>query len=371
MVSQRPVEHGAEPRGLGIARSNRNREGRFGLMFKQLPAFEPTDDLLRQLAETMHESSTVPVDNPQIPAEFTFFGQFVDHDLTRDTTPLNELAADPDATTNFRSPRYDLDSVYGQGPTSDPNAAVPFDPNDPDKLLIGGSNGVSTADQDLPRQSDTKLARIGDPRNEENLIICQLQLAFLKFHNAMVDHVRTHGTGGNEVFAEAQRLARWHYQWVVVHDFVGRVMGQSMLDEILEERPGRPAKVRLNYYKPGNPNRPMMPLEFAVAAYRFGHSMIRPGYKMNDQAGGIFFGPTPTDSNLNGFRPIPARLIIDWANFYDIVGEQAPQPSRRIDAALSGPLFSLPKSVVPIPDDPTIERIGSLAHRNLSCAASE
>ncbi len=365
MVAQGQNEHGAEPRGLNIARTSRGREGRFGLMFKNLPAFEPSDDLLRQLAAAMTEAAGGAHDNPQTPAGFTFFGQFVDHDLTRDTTPLQVAEEDPDATTNFRSARYDLDSVYGQGPTSDPDAAVPFDPNDPDKLLIGGSNGPGTADQDLPRRPDTRLARIGDPRNEENLIIAQMQLAFLKFHNAMVDHVRAHGASGDEVFAEAQRLARWHYQWVVVHDFVGRVIGRGMLDQILEERPNRPAKVTLKFYKPGNPNRPMMPLEFAVAAYRFGHSMIRPGYRVNDQAGGVFFGPTPTNSNLNGFRPIPAPLVIGWEHFYEIVGQPAPQPARRIDAALSGPLFTLPESVVPIPDDPTIERIGSLAHRNL------
>src|SRR5512132_3483071 len=110
--------HGAELRGMFLTSKDRLAEGRFGAMFKRLPAFAPRDDLLEGLARTMVEDQTIPdADNlntsPRLFAGFTFIGQFIDHDITFDNTPLSLQQADPDATVNFRTPRYDLDSVYG------------------------------------------------------------------------------------------------------------------------------------------------------------------------------------------------------------------------------------------------------------------
>ena len=112
-------------RGMFLTSKNRLAEGRFGPMFKRLPAFAPSDDLLTNLAKTMVEDQSVPDDNhlntsPVLFAGFTFIGQFLDHDITLDTTPLDLQQADPDATVNFRTARYDLDSVYGRGPVNDP-----------------------------------------------------------------------------------------------------------------------------------------------------------------------------------------------------------------------------------------------------------
>ena len=139
----------------------------------------------------------------------------------------------------------------------------------------------------------------------------------MKFHNVLVDHVRAQGLRADQVFGEARRLTRWHFQWVVVHDFLPRLVGQELVDQILEERSGQPAKVKLAFYKPINPHRPMMPVEFSVAAYRFGHSMIRPRYTLNDTPGVgpvPIFGEHPTDRNLNGSRPIPRDLVIQGAS---------------------------------------------------------
>ena len=113
--------HGVPLRGMYLTSKNRLAEGRFGVMFKRLPAFAPRDDLLDGLARTMVEDQTVPDDShlntsPRLFAGFTFIGQFIDHDITFDNTPLALQQADPDATVNFRTPRYDLDSVYGRGP---------------------------------------------------------------------------------------------------------------------------------------------------------------------------------------------------------------------------------------------------------------
>ena len=366
-----PAQHGARLRGLLLPAKDRLAEGRFGLMFKGLPAFEPPDELLVKLAAGMEEPQEKPQDEPQdappsetdnyspVPSGFVLLGQFIDHDLTFDVTPIREQREDPLARVNFRSARLDLDSLYGVGPEKSPEL---YDPSDPAKLRIAGLGDPDTPD-DLPRRGDGT-AIVGDPRNDENLIICQLHLVFLKFHNALVDHARAQGFRGiDEVFAEARRLCRWHYQWVVVHDFLYRVVGQDTLDTILRKRADGAVGVKLDFYKPKNPNKPMMPIEFAAAAYRFGHSMLRAGYVINEEGGGAaLFGKQPTDSNLNGSRPCPKRLVIAWRHFFDVPGVAGPPANgaRRLDSDLSLPLFSLPASVVPPPDTHV-----SLAERNL------
>ena len=354
-------QHGALLRGIDVAKKGRSLEGKFGFMFKNLPSFEPSDELLSMLATSMEEPRATPpsvTDNPRVPAGFVLLGQFIDHDLTFDSTPLAAQHKDPHALKNFRAARFDLDSVYGAGPDENPEF---YDPGDRAKLRVAR---LGPAWDDLPRENDGK-AIIGDPRDDSNLITGQLHLTFRKFHNALVDHVRAQGLRGlAEVFNEAHRLCRWHYQWMVVHDFLPRMVGQEVIDAILPETESRaPAEVMLDFYQPKNPNKPMMPVEFAGAAYRFGHSMLRPTYVVNEnEIEAVLFGDSPTDSNLNGKRPIPRRLVIAWRHFFDIPGVPGTptNAARRLDTDLSIPLFRLPTSVVPPPDT----RV-SLAERNL------
>jgi len=275
--------HGVPLRGLTLTSKNRLAEGRFGLMFKKLPAFAPRDDLLDGLARSMVEDQTVPDENhlntsPRLFAGFTFIGQFIDHDITFDNTPLTQQQADPDATVNFRTPRYDLDSVYGRGAASEPQF---YDPADPDKLLVRPN--VSSI-EDMPRDGAGR-AIIPEARNDENLIIVQFHKAVAKFHNQIVDYARAQGMRREWVFETARRLTRWHYQWAVIHDFLPRFVGDELVGptgSVYREVTGKSPVITLNYYKPTNRDgRPFMPVEFAVAAYRFGHSIIRPFYVIN------------------------------------------------------------------------------------------
>jgi hypothetical protein len=347
--------HGVELRGMYLTSKDRLAEGRFGTMFKRLPAYAPSDDLLTGLASTMVEDQTVPDDthlntSPRLFAGFTFIGQFIDHDITFDTTPLDLQLADPDARYNFRTPRYDLDSVYGRGPTNEPAF---YDPADPDKLLIAPNvNGVA----DVPRDG-TGRAIIPDPRNDENLILLQLQKAFLQFHNRLVDYARSLGIRREWVFETARRLARWHYQWAVIHDFLPRMVGDELVGAsgtVYKEVAGKPPVINLVYYKPTNKDgRPFMPVEFAVAAYRFAHSIIRPFYVINqttlDRGGVPIFGPDG-GFNLNGGRPLPADLVIEWKNILPVDPNFPARKPRKIDTKLSLPLTNLPGSAVPVPD---------------------
>jgi hypothetical protein len=356
--------HGAELRGMYLTSTNRLAEGRFGTMFKKLPPFAPRDDLLEGLARTMVEDQTVPDDSllntsPRLFAGFTFIGQFIDHDITFDNTPLSQQQEDPYATTNFRTPRYDLDSVYGRGPSTEPQF---YDPADPDKLLVTPNiHGV----QDMPRDADGR-AIIPEARNDENLILVQLHQGIARFHNRIVDHARAQGIRREWVFETARRLTRWHYQWAVTHDFLPRFVGDALVGPsgtVYKEIAGKPPVITLTYYRPTNKDgRPFMPVEFAVAAYRFGHTLIRPFYVINqstlDRGGVPVFGPEG-GFNLNGGRPIPSDLVMEWKNILPVDPTFPARKPRKIDTKLSLPLTNLPGSVVP-PPDPTVH----LAVRN-------
>ena len=356
--------HGAQLRGMYLTSKDRLAEGRFGAMFKKLPPFAPRDDLLDGLARTMVEDQTLPDDShlntsPRLFAGFTFIGQFIDHDITFDNTPLAQQQADPYATINFRTPRYDLDSVYGRGPATEPQF---YDPADRDKLLVTPNiNGVD----DMPRDGNGR-AIIPEARNDENLIIVQLHKAIARFHNRIVDHVRSQGVRREWVFETARRLTRWHYQWAVTHDFLPRFVGDALVGPsgtVYKEIAGKSPVITLTYYRPTNKDgRPFMPVEFAVAAYRFGHSIIRPFYVINQstlERGGVPVFGSDGGFNLNGGRPIPSDLVMEWKNILPIDPNLPARKPRKLDTKLSLPLTTLPTSVVP-PPDPTIH----LAVRN-------
>ena len=352
-------------------RSTAYEQGKFGRLFPLLPAFAADTPSVREnLLELGKPGGLLDAkdppppadplspnpnnrDNPNMTAGFTFLGQFLDHDMTFDPTSSLQRQSDPEAIENFRMPLLELDSVYGSGRGASPHL---YDQTTPDaiKLLID-----TAAPKDLPRNSQNT-AIIGDPRNDENLIVSQLHLAFLKFHNAVVDRVLDGGiTDPNEAFDEAQRLVRWHYQWIILHEFLPTTVGQGLVDDILKK--GR----RFYDWR----NKPFIPVEFSVAAYRFGHSQVRPGYIANFAGDNgqpfkkhIFdaeldhSGPDPDD--LSGGKRAPRRFV-DWPTFFNL-GDGKSKPSKRIDTKLSSPLFALPFIAPNLPSSPR-----SLPQRNL------
>jgi hypothetical protein len=219
--------------------------------------------------------------NPAHPAGTTFMGQFLDHDMTFDLTSRLAVVTEPLASPNERTPALDLDSVYGGGPLADQELYVTGSQRSrerPTKLRIE-SGGLF---EDLPRNPDMS-AIIADPRNDENLMIAGLQAAFILFHNKAVDHVqdRDRHLSSEEVFERARRLTTWHYQWMIVHELLPLFIGQPLVNDIL--RNGR------RFYRP---EVPFIPIEFQGAAYRFGHTLVRPSYRANlaGDNGTPFFG---------------------------------------------------------------------------------
>jgi heme peroxidase len=292
-------------------------------------------------------------DNLTHTAGTTFMGQFLDHDVTFDATTQLGQPAKPESVPNARSPRFDLDTVYGAGPVASGHL---YDGSDPIKLRIE-SGGLF---EDVPRRADGG-AILGDPRNDANLMVAGLQAAFILFHNRVVDWVRAEGTlhADADVFAAARRLTTWHYQWLIVHEFLPLFIGQPLVDDIMTNGP--------RYFAPAK-GQAYIPIEFSGAAYRFGHSMVRPSYRANlaGDNGQPFFpllfdptqdGKADPDDLRGGARA--RRRFIGWQTFFDF-GDGEIKRNKRIDTKLSTPLFTLPLNAIATHDAPT-----SLAQRNL------
>jgi hypothetical protein len=325
-----------------------SKPGRFGRMFPQLPPLLVPDDAIAALAAGMKELNPddPKLDNPDLPAGFTYLGQFIDHDITFDTTPMPERTVDPMQIHNFRTPALDLDSVYGDGPVAQPYL---YDRDGKGLFLIGtaeasanttGRPQVPELPNDLPRNAQG-FALVGDPRNDENLVVAQTHLAFLKFHNAVMLG------DASQKFEDVRRAVTWHYQWIVLHDFLKRIAGEKVVADVLEKR---------RFYRFAD--EPFIPVEFAIAAYRFGHSLVRASYDHNRIFGpgpgrlatgslDLLFRFTGLSGVINGKGPktLPSNWVIDWRGFHEVGG--VPQGrvfnhARLIDPLLIAKLHDLP-----------------------------
>ena len=356
--------HGHELRGLTAVSRSPLFEGRFGRMFRNLPPLLSDDKDLEALAHEMVEpeptgEEDTAGDNPAIPAGFTYFGQFVDHDLTFDPTSQLQRDNDPDALVDFRTPRFDLDSVFGRGPDDQPFL---YD-DDGVHLLIGHNKAK---EDDLPRNARGR-ALLGDSRNDENLIVSQLALGVTKYYNKVIDTPAFTGVSAERRFDEGRRIVRWHYQWTVIHDWLARLVGTEVIEDILHpisfkvpagesEKTIKTLAILPRFFH--WTKRPFMPVEFSVAAYRFGHSMIRGEYELNDDVQNIPIFAKPPEPDLRGFRELPAGHVIQWARFFHFDGSKLQtQPSRKIDSKLSFGVSILPEAVA--------KQIHALAERDL------
>ncbi|MBX2817060.1 MAG: hypothetical protein KTR24_13725 [Saprospiraceae bacterium] len=266
-----------------------------------------------------------------IPAGYTYLGQFIDHDITLEPFSSVDSVQVPSQTLNMRTPCLDLDSLYGGGPAVSrhlydhgPNLSLQVRGL---KFLLGenrnvGPGGPHTSvgaigvpsDFDLPRTSD-RTAIIGDPRNDENLFVSQLHHAFLKFHNRVVDQLSLEGVSRDELFDRARETVTHHYQWIVVHDFLRRILVDKLLADVFDDE-------NLIFFpqRANNQNPFRLPVEFTVGAYRFGHSMVRDKYDFNNN----FRDALTNNSFLNAFNfvsrqrlPVFSNWVIDWNRFFD------------------------------------------------------
>jgi hypothetical protein len=194
-------------------------------LFESLAPLDSEDEALHALGgpggicDDDADAST----DAEMAAGWPFFGQFIAHDITADRSPLGHRA-DPEQIENFRTPRANLEGVYGAGPTGSPYL---FQKDDPAKLLLG------EGEHDVPRNHEG-IALLGDQRNDTHLFMSQLQLAFIKTHNRLVDRLREDGVDEAEVFEDARRATTWHYQWVILREFLPLLVGPELVGGLLE-----------------------------------------------------------------------------------------------------------------------------------------
>jgi hypothetical protein len=295
-------------------------------MFPELPAFEADEAVLHALGRAgglcdCGDVMDTPASLGEEAAGWPIFGQFVAHDITADRSAL-QSHVDPQALRNARAPQLNLECLYGDGPVGHPFL---FERDDPAKFLRG------LDDADVPRNAEG-IAIIGDPRNDSHTLMAQMHLAMLKAHN---------------VFATAARELRWQYQWIVLDEFLPSLVGRPLVDEVLTDGP--------RWFRPDRDV--FIPLEFADAAYRYGHCQIRQQYRLNRET-----DPVPIFPDLLGFRPVKRERTVDWTLLFDTPGAPAAQRAKKIDGRLPRSLIQLP---VAITGEVEIDEYHSLAVRDL------
>lgn len=346
--------HGSGIRGLSSLSNIDGPSGRFGRLFKDLPSAKWDEADLAKLATAMTGEDD-PSDRPDdeesdFGAAYTYFGQFIDHDITFDPSTFQQQKNDPDGIIDFRTPRFDLDNVYGRGPADQPYLYDGRKLSLGEKLFLIERNPKA---RDVLRVSATsdgnQRAIIGDPRNDENVIVSQFQGMMQRFHNRRVD------LNPDWTFDQVQLDVRRHYQWAVLHDFLPKIIQIDVLNQVSTAIAD--PTLSFNDYPPQfdlyTATEPIMPVEFSVAAYRLGHSMVRPGYRLNEFTSpiAIFDHANPT-SGLNAFGNFPKSWAIDWQRFIDLGLRTGPetdtdrvQKAYKIDTSIVKGLGALPFSV--------------------------
>jgi Animal haem peroxidase len=304
-------------------------------------------------------------DNPTMTAGSTFVGQFTDHDITFDQTSHLGVPQNPLVSPNTRTPALDLDSVFGGGPAMRPDLYVPNPDGTAGPALKIGAGGVHEDVPRVPNGDGTWTALLGDPRNDENVIVAGLHSAHILFYNRVLSDLGQFDLRGFPAargadlsnsylrYLIAREITLWHYQWLLVNEHLPQIAGQAIVNDVLA-RGNR-------FYRP--PARDaFLPIEFGAAAYRFGHSMVRPSYRANftsgtgdsaNPAADPFFGlvfdatlpgfsepPSYDRDDLLGGYPAPRRYV-GWQTFFDL-GDGQVKNNKKIDTTISSVMFTLP-----------------------------
>ena len=313
----------------------------YARMFPELPTFPADEQFLHALGRAGGICDCGDIDDSpdslgDTAAGWPIFGQFIAHDITADRSVLRSHANTRELR-NARSPQLNLECLYGDGPTGHPFL---YQRDDPAKFLLGLDGA------DVQRNVEG-IAVIVDPRNDSHILISQLHLAMLKAHNTFVDEARRTGISNDRVFEEAARQLRWHYQWIILNEFLPALVGETLVRQVLQEGP--------KWFHPMHGA--FIPLEFADAAYRYGHSQIRHRYQLNLQT-----DPVPLFPDLLGFRAVSRERAVDWRLFFDTPGAGPAQRSKKIDGKLVRALIALPAAIT---GECEIEDYHSLAVRDL------
>lgn len=347
-----------------FADETRSSDFRFGRLFQDIQPYGASDEALLEVGLSsynkdfpayMEDSQFRGTDNnSSIPVGHTYVGQLLTHDISKDEVTKLGKSFDPEAIDNRVTPWIDLDIIYNHA-----GKLAERDPADPAKLLLGNEIGN---ERDFPRDAKGR-ARIPDQRNDQNNNLAQLTAVTMQFHNAMVDRLRADNADADAegLFVQAQALTVAHWQAITLTEFLPTFVQQEMIDDVLANGS--------KFYHDEMARQGIVPIEFSVAAFRFGHSIVRGRYTLNEREAAdrvrLFpLSPKELERSLVGHRPIPKERQIDWDRFFDfessIQGDldddedqfKGLQVSRKIDRFLARPMLRIPKFIMlgrPVP----------------------
>ena len=187
--------------------------------------------MIKRLAIAMVEGGGGQGD---VPAGYTYLGQFVDHDLTFDRTDValgeDVTPAELRAGTLGRVSTWTPCTAWGR---ANP-ASAKFYEADGLHLKVGTTKKIGSdaakKGHDLPRVDGERTALIPDPRNDENLIVAQTHVAMMNFHNRVVDDTSAPTTAQH--FRKARKQVTLHYQWMLRHDYLPRILDPAVVDDV-------------------------------------------------------------------------------------------------------------------------------------------
>ena len=295
------------------------------------PAFDPCvmTSLGLSMKSEMTGGSNLPSLPTTLPVGFTYFGQFIDHDLTRDDTALQDAGKlSPVETLNHGGGLLDLSHIYGDGPGSDAHGHL-YGPDGASFLLDDAR--INGEQFDLRLKGDKP--QTADDRNIENIFLRQLCVVFMKLHNLAVSHPLA-GDQGKDPFEVARNRVRWQYQWIVRHEYLAAVCSYSVYRDLFGDQGYEAKPQKIDWCSDGF----AIPVEFSHAAFRFGHSLVRPSYIINSQSGKV-----PLEEILgNPEGSISADRLADWCSFLQHGGKEGPELAMAFDTRIARPLFHLP-----------------------------
>lgn len=302
-----------------------SRRAYFGRLFPPTPSIVAPAALEVLAAST--ESRRTPIrltSGDAAPAGYTYFGQFIDHDLTHDRTPLDRAAdTPPEKIRNFAGGRLDLHHLYGDGPDSARHRHL-YE-SDGASFRLGPNRSPTSVRFDFPLDAEGFPAT-ADHRNLENLILRQLCVVFLRLHNLAVREI-PESLGAAERFRRARDRTVFQYQWLVLHDYLPHIIAPDVYTALV-----RRSEYLIDWQTRGF----AIPVEFSQAAFRFGHSMVRETYDLNHDQFEIPL--TALMANPDQLGSLPTEQAIEWRSFFSTLGT----PAMLIDTAIVPSLFRLP-----------------------------
>lgn len=343
----------------GIPSSRFYERGKFGRMFASLPPCQKDEDAsLCELTRIADRMSCGTNPNVYMAAGYTYLGQFILHDISFDPTSIAERQVDPEFLWNFRTPAFDLDSIYGSGPFGSPHLYHDLTHFNTIKKRIGEEKYCF---YDIPRMQTTRMTGIiADPRNDDNIIISQLHAAFLEFHNRIADKLASQNKeyyekNPHHLFLNTQKMVRWYFQWIILYDYLPRIIDLSEHNDVHKKvRVDAPyeekvacARNQIKWMAEKKRNRrfydwrnePFIPLEFSLAAFRFGHSQVLKSYQFNPDFSNSLF----TEDYYRSKNPF-AR--IDFRHFFP-EGKKMPLPNKLIGPHISDAMSKIPRPGLP------------------------